>query len=73
MAAQEQGLVVVSTARADGTPQASVVNAGVLEHPGDGSAVIGLVARGDALKPRLLRRRATVCSRSPAATGEASG
>ena len=57
LAAQEQGLVVVSTARADGAPQVSVVNAGVLEHPGDGSAAVGLVARGDALKLRLLRRR----------------
>ncbi len=29
----DHGLVVVSTARADGTIQSSVVNAGVLEHP----------------------------------------
>jgi PPOX class probable F420-dependent enzyme len=60
LAAQEQGLVAVTTARGDGTPQVSVVNAGVLEHPGDGSATVGLVARGDALKLRLLRRRPAV-------------
>ena len=29
----DHGLVVVSTARADGTIQSSVVNAGVLDHP----------------------------------------
>lgn len=56
LAAPEQGLVVVAATRADGSAQASVVNAGVLAHP-DGEEVIGLVARGDALKLRLLRRR----------------
>ena len=29
----DHGLVVVATARADGTMQASVVNAGVVDHP----------------------------------------
>ena len=57
LAADEGGLVVVSTSRADGSAQATVVNAGVLGHPGDGSPVVGLVVRGDALKLRLLRRR----------------
>jgi PPOX class probable F420-dependent enzyme len=33
LAAKEQGLVVVSTLRADGTIQASLVNAGVLPEP----------------------------------------
>jgi PPOX class probable F420-dependent enzyme len=56
LAAQERGLVVVAVTRADGSVQASVVNAGVLPHP-DGGDVVGLVARGDALKLRLLRRR----------------
>jgi PPOX class probable F420-dependent enzyme len=65
LAAQEQGLVVVATARKDGSVQASVVNAGVLLHPGGGE-VVALVARGDALKLRLLRERprATVTVRS---------
>ena len=57
LAADEGGLVVVGTTRADGSAQASVVNAGVLRHPGDGGPVVGLVVRGDALKLRLLRRR----------------
>ena len=61
----EHGLVVVAVTRGDGSVQASVVNAGVLSHP-DGGEVVGLVARGDALKLRLLRRRprATVTVRS---------
>jgi PPOX class probable F420-dependent enzyme len=65
LGSQEQGLVVVAASRADGSVQASVVNAGVLAHP-DGEEVIGLVARGDSLKLRLLRRRprATVTVRS---------
>jgi PPOX class probable F420-dependent enzyme len=57
LAAQEDGLVVVGATRADGSVQASVVNAGVLRHPGDGTPVVGLVARGNALKLRLFRRR----------------
>lgn len=36
LAAEEHHLVVVSTARTDGTIQSSVVNAGLLEHPLDG-------------------------------------
>jgi PPOX class probable F420-dependent enzyme len=54
---QDNGLAVVATTRADGTVQASVVNAGVLPHPVDGSEVLGFVARGDALKLRHLRAR----------------
>ncbi|MGH8993167.1 MAG: pyridoxamine 5'-phosphate oxidase [Acidimicrobiia bacterium] len=57
MAGAQDGLVVVGAARADGSVQASVVNAGVLEHPGDGTPVVALVVRGNALKLRLLRRR----------------
>lgn len=33
MSGQEQGLVIISTARADGSVQASLVNAGVIAHP----------------------------------------
>ena len=36
LAAKESGLAVVSTVRADGTVQASLVNAGVLRASGDG-------------------------------------
>src|SRR5205085_3433736 len=44
LAAIERGLVVVSTARRDGTIQSSVVNAGVMDHPVDGAPVVALVA-----------------------------
>ncbi|MGH9036753.1 MAG: pyridoxamine 5'-phosphate oxidase, partial [Acidimicrobiia bacterium] len=54
-----ESLVVVSATRADGSVQASLVNAGALEHPGDGAPVVGIVVRGNALKLRLLRRRPT--------------
>jgi PPOX class probable F420-dependent enzyme len=57
LVAADQGLAIVSTTREDGTVQASLVNAGVTPHPVDGSAVVGFVARGDALKLRHLRRR----------------
>ncbi len=62
----ERGLAVVATTRADGSVQASVVNVGVLAHPLRGEPVVGLVARGDAVKLRHLRRdpRVTVVARS---------
>lgn len=46
LAAAESGLAVVSTSRADGTIQASLVNAGKLEHPETGAPVIGFVTYG---------------------------
>lgn len=46
LAGQEQGLVVVSTLRADVTIQASLVNAGVLPHPRTGHRVLGFVTYG---------------------------
>ncbi len=42
----DNGLCVLSALRKDGTIAASVVNAGVLEHPVTGVQVVGLVARG---------------------------
>jgi hypothetical protein len=62
----EHGLVVFCTSRADGSVQASVVNAGVLAHPVTGEDVIGLVARSDAVKLGHLRARShsTVVVRS---------
>ena len=42
----EQGLAVVSTARADGTIQSSLVNAGFLAHPISHEQVLGFVAYG---------------------------
>jgi PPOX class probable F420-dependent enzyme len=55
--ARDNGLAVVATARADGSVQASVVNAGVLDHPVDRTAVVGLVAQGGSAKLRHLRAR----------------
>jgi PPOX class probable F420-dependent enzyme len=56
LARLEQYLVVVSTARADGTIQSSLVNAGVIPHPDTGDAVLALVTYGPA-KLRNLRAR----------------
>ena len=62
----DHGLVVVSTARADGTIQSSVVNAGVLDHPRTGRPVVALVAAGSSRKLVNLRARprATVVIRA---------
>jgi PPOX class probable F420-dependent enzyme len=66
LSANENGLAVVVTSRADGSPQASVVNAGVLDHPVTGEPVVGFNARGGARKLANLRGepRVTVVFRS---------
>jgi PPOX class probable F420-dependent enzyme len=46
LAADESGLAVVSTVRADNTVQASLVNVGVLPHPATGERVLGFVTYG---------------------------
>jgi PPOX class probable F420-dependent enzyme len=46
MVPADHGLAVVSTLRADGTIQSSVVNAGVLDHPATGRPVVGFVTYG---------------------------
>src|SRR5689334_536369 len=56
----ENGLSVVVTLRADGTPQASVVNAGVLPHPTTDTSVVGFVARGGTRKLAHLRANPVV-------------
>jgi PPOX class probable F420-dependent enzyme len=62
----DHGLVVVSTSRADGSIQSSVVNAGVLDHPVTGQPVVGLVASGSSKRLANLRARprATVVLRA---------
>ena len=62
----DHGLVVVSTARADGTIQSSVVNAGVMDHPVTGEPVVAFVAAGNAHRLANLRARprATVVLRA---------
>jgi PPOX class probable F420-dependent enzyme len=57
LVAGEHGLTVVSTARADGSIQSSVVNAGVLDSPVDGAPVVGYVAIGGTRKLANLRER----------------
>ena len=53
---QENGLAVISTARADGSVQASLVNAGVMAHPITGQACLAFVTYGR-VKLANLRRR----------------
>jgi PPOX class probable F420-dependent enzyme len=55
LAANESGLAVVSTLRADGTVQASLVNAGVLPHPATGESTLAFVTYG---KVKLTNLRA---------------
>jgi PPOX class probable F420-dependent enzyme len=53
----DHGLVVVSTARSDGTIQSSVVNAGVIDHPLREQRVVAFVAAGTSHRLRNLRAR----------------
>ena len=55
LAAGESGLAVVSTVRADGTVQASLVNVGLLPHPASGEPVLGFTTYG---KVKLANLRA---------------
>src|ERR1700744_2258363 len=55
LAAEESGLAVVSTVRADGTGQASMVNVGVLNPPASGEPVLGFTTYG---KVKLANLRA---------------
>ena len=59
-------MAVAITTREDGSPRASVVNAGVLDHPATGEPVVGFVTRGGVRKLDDLRDRpsATVVFRS---------
>jgi PPOX class probable F420-dependent enzyme len=65
LASADNGLVVFTTLRRDGSAQSSVVNAGVLAHPLSGELVVGLVAIGGARKLDHLRAdpRTTVTAR----------
>jgi PPOX class probable F420-dependent enzyme len=55
LAAAESGLAVISTVRADGTVQASLVNVGLLPHPAGGQPVLGFTTYG---KVKLANLRA---------------
>ena len=57
LALRDSGLVVVTTLRADNTMQASVVNAGVIDHPLTGAPSVALVAGGGTRKLANFRVR----------------
>ncbi|WP_405056090.1 hypothetical protein OG474_25510 [Kribbella sp. NBC_01505] len=63
---QDSWLAVLVTQRRSGEPAASVVNAGVVDHPVTGEPVVALVARGRTAKLAHLRRtpRATLVFRA---------
>jgi PPOX class probable F420-dependent enzyme len=62
---REAFLAVVATARADGSIQSSVVNAGVLPHPIDGTEVLAFVTYGKAKLANLrVRPQISVTFRS---------
>jgi PPOX class probable F420-dependent enzyme len=53
---RDKFLAVISTARADGTIQSSLVNAGVLADPANGQQVVGFVTYGPAKLANLRAR-----------------
>jgi hypothetical protein len=55
LAEADHHLAVVAVSRPEGSVQASVVSAGVMEDPIDGSPCVALVAMGGSAKLRLLR------------------
>jgi len=57
----EQGLAIISTVRADGSVQSSVVNAGVMPHPITNEPCLAFVTYGR-VKLANLRRRAHVAA-----------
>ncbi|WP_167101183.1 TIGR03618 family F420-dependent PPOX class oxidoreductase [Mycobacterium sp. DL592] len=59
LARADNGLAVVSTLRADHTIQASLINAGILDHPATGEPVLGFVTYGP-VKLANLRSRPAV-------------
>jgi PPOX class probable F420-dependent enzyme len=58
LAAPENGLAVVSTVRADGTVQASLVNVGLLPHPATGQPALGFTTYGKVKLANLRTRPA---------------
>ena len=62
----DHGHRVLSTLRADGSVQSTVVNAGVMRHPLTGDRCVGLVAAGGTRKLAHLRadRRCTIVARA---------
>ena len=61
LARGENGVTVVSTVRADGTVQASLVNAGIVVHPDSGAQVLAFVTYGK-VKLANLRARPAIAA-----------
>ena len=59
LARADNGLAVVSTLRSDQTIQASLINAGILDHPAEGEPLLGFVTYGR-VKLANLRARPAV-------------
>lgn len=55
LAQGDHHLAVFATTQLDGGVHASVVNAGVIDDPVDGTAGVGAVVHGDSLKLKLVR------------------
>src|ERR1022692_803778 len=53
----DRGLPVIAVTGPDGNIRPSVTNVGVIDHPVDGSRVVGVVARGQARKLDHIRAR----------------
>ncbi|HEY7067103.1 MAG TPA: TIGR03618 family F420-dependent PPOX class oxidoreductase [Chloroflexota bacterium] len=66
VAATDHNWAVVATTRRDGSVQATIVTAGVMDHPQGGQPTVAFVARGGTVKLRNLRRdpRMTVVFRA---------
>ncbi|KRE34667.1 pyridoxamine 5'-phosphate oxidase [Mycobacterium sp. Soil538] len=62
LAREDNGLAVVSTLRADGTIQASLINAGVLAHPATGEPVLAYVTYGRVKLANLRERPQTAAT-----------
>jgi PPOX class probable F420-dependent enzyme len=62
LAAEENRLAFVSTLRADGTIQSSLINAGVLPHPATGESVLAFVTYGKVKLANLRARPQITCS-----------
>lgn len=65
LVAKEHGLAIISTLRANGTIQSSLVNAGVMDHPVTGEQVLACVTYGPVKLANLrARTQVTVTLRS---------
>jgi PPOX class probable F420-dependent enzyme len=66
VAAGDHNWAVIATGRRNGSVQATIVTAGVMNHPRGGQPTVAFVARGGTVKLRNLRRdpRATVIFRA---------